>query len=76
VKDPFVLATILTQGDQGWNGDPMGVTTTTCLTCPDGGLAGVAEDRVVRDIIRRAAGLRGRGTGERESDLFDQLRPS
>src|SRR5438874_7847576 len=30
----------------------MGVMSTTCLTYPDGGLAGVAEDRVVRDIVR------------------------
>ncbi len=29
----------------------MGVTTTTCLTYPDGDLAGVAEGRVVRDIV-------------------------
>jgi LmbE family N-acetylglucosaminyl deacetylase len=33
-------------------GRRMGVTSTTCLTYPDGDLAGVAEDRVVRDIVR------------------------
>ncbi|HEV8230512.1 MAG TPA: PIG-L deacetylase family protein [Candidatus Limnocylindria bacterium] len=33
-------------------GRRMGVTTTTCLTYPDGELAGVAEERVVRDIVR------------------------
>jgi LmbE family N-acetylglucosaminyl deacetylase len=33
-------------------GRRMGVVSTTCLTYPDGDLAGVAEDRVVRDIVR------------------------
>jgi LmbE family N-acetylglucosaminyl deacetylase len=66
----------LTQGEEGWNGDPehplvpreqlgakraaelaeagrrMGLASTTCLTYPDGGLAGVAEGDVVREIVR------------------------
>ncbi|TMF64982.1 MAG: PIG-L family deacetylase [Chloroflexi bacterium] len=66
----------LTQGDQGWMGDPerpivtrerlgamraaelaesgrrMGLASTTCLTYPDGALAGVSGDEVVRDIVR------------------------
>jgi LmbE family N-acetylglucosaminyl deacetylase len=33
-------------------GRRMGVASTTCLEYPDGELAGVAEDRVVRDIVR------------------------
>jgi len=66
----------LTQGDQGWMGDPahpivtrerlgamraeelaesgrrMGLESVTCLEYPDGALAGVSEDAVVRDIVR------------------------
>ncbi len=30
----------------------MGLTSVTCPQYPDGGLAGVKEDRVVRDIVR------------------------
>lgn len=33
-------------------GRRMGVASTTCLEYPDGDLAGVAEDGVVRDIVR------------------------
>lgn len=66
----------LTEGDQGWAGDPDGVTipreqvgptrakelaaagrrmglkSVTCLKYPDGGLADVNPDWVVRDIVR------------------------
>ena len=72
----------LTQGDQGWMGDPerpivtrerlgamraaelaesgrrMGLASTTCLTYPDGALAGVSGDEVVRDIVRWLRRLR------------------
>lgn len=33
-------------------GRRMGLASVTCLRYPDGGLAGVNEDRVVRDIVR------------------------
>lgn len=33
-------------------GRRMGVASVTCLRYPDGGLAGVTEDHVVRDIVR------------------------
>src|SRR5256712_14128770 len=34
------------------SGRRMGLASTTCLTYPDGALAGVSGDEVVRDIVR------------------------
>src|SRR2546428_13499381 len=34
------------------SGRRMGLASTTCLTYPDGDLAGVSGDEVVRDIVR------------------------